>query len=252
MKDDRWLELEFNALRAELLALGQAERSAVKFYIPAASTVYAVPYILLQQPSAKVPQDQAVFLWTLCATVAGLLTLAMVQSLFWSVDGARRIGMYIKERIEPQTAGGLRWETILFGLYDQKQFTWPSESVTIAASTVLANLVAALAAGILFIDGPVSVMPVAAAGIVSAFALPALRRMGSPSQSRAAYAVRIAGLIATFRDTQAATVKMEVPSGPKVSISADEPVTPVVAEPLLPSGPNRLNIARKTKRNPKR
>jgi hypothetical protein len=237
MEDDRWLELEFNALRAELLALGQAERSAVKFCIPAASSVYAVPYILLHQQSA-VPQDHAVFLWTLCATVAGLLTLAMIQSLFWSVDGARRIGMYIKESIEPRTAKGLRWETTLFQLYDQKQFAWPSESVTIAGSTVLANLVAALAAGVLFVDGIASFIPVIGACMVSVFALPALMRMARPSQTRTAYADRIEDLMAAANKTLATSEGAKVSRGPKVGILVDEPVAHVA------SGLDRLNIAR--------
>src|ERR1051325_8733932 len=108
---NRWIEIEFVALRTEILALAEAERSTVRFFIPAAAVVYTVPYFILPH-FVRVSNQQSAFLWTFCAAVAGLLTLAMIQSQFWSVDGARRIGAYIREGIEPRTAGGLRWEQV--------------------------------------------------------------------------------------------------------------------------------------------
>jgi hypothetical protein len=68
----------------------------VKFYISAAAVVYAVPYYLLSQAAHASAEQHRTFLWTFSATAAGLLIMAMLQSLFWSVDRARRLGMYIK------------------------------------------------------------------------------------------------------------------------------------------------------------
>jgi hypothetical protein len=91
------LELEYQALRDEILALGAAERDAVKFYLPVAALVYAVPYYLLEQAELRSEAlKHPTFLWTFVAAVAGLLLLAMLRSILWSVDGSRRLGMYIK------------------------------------------------------------------------------------------------------------------------------------------------------------
>lgn len=242
MNEERWIELEFNALRAELLALGQAERSAMKFYIPAASTVYAVPYFLLRDQSVSpLSHEEAIFLWTLCATVAGLLTLALVQSLYWSVDGARRIGMYIKEGLEPRTDRELRWETTLYQLYAPKRSLWPSESVTIAGSTLLTNLVTALTAGVLFLDGTARILPLMAAGLVSAFALPPLWRMARPSRSRMEYAARIAELTADFMKARATRADASKIVAPKLEIAGEKAQAVVSVSSDMIVGGDRLS-----------
>jgi hypothetical protein len=219
MDSDRWMELEFNALRSEIIALGEAERSTVRFYIPVAAVVYAVPYFLLQQPSVKLDHQQQAFIWTFCATVVGLLTLAMIQSIFWSVDGARRIGTYIRNGIEPRTGGGLRWETVLTQL-NQKRYLWPSDSLTIAVSTVLANLAAAFAAGMMFLAGNERLGPAVAASAFALMALPSLRRIAASTQTRRAYAKRVNELMAAYGD-----------GTPKLSVTGPPPSTPIVAVP---------------------
>src|ERR1043166_9177630 len=153
MEPEHWIELEFQALRAEILALGEAERSAVKFYVPAAAVVYAIPYYLTQQmPKVLADEQHRAFLWIFCPTVAGLLILAMLQSLYWSVDGARRIGMYIKVGLETRTSHALRWETVFFE-FSQTRKPLPSDSSTIGMVSVLANVGAAIAAALTFLHG---------------------------------------------------------------------------------------------------
>ena len=65
--DNRWREVEFTALREEILALGEAERNAVRFYIPATAIVYAVPYYVSERMATAMsdPLKQA-FMWTFC------------------------------------------------------------------------------------------------------------------------------------------------------------------------------------------
>ena len=191
MNHEKWLELEFVALRQEILTFGEAERSAVKFYLPAAASVYAVPYFLIQQASASiVGTDAQTFVWTFCATVAGLLTFALANSLYWSVNGSRRIGMYIKECIEPRTHGGLQWETVFYHL-SQKRYRWPSDSAGIAAMAVLANLVAASAAAVMFLGADDRFYPVSAASGFALLALPTIRRIVNAADARQEYAIRI-------------------------------------------------------------
>jgi len=150
MDEDGWLEVEYQALRTEILALGAAERDAVKFYVPSSAFVYAVPYYLFGQGYLGTSAlKNAPFLWTFVAAVAGLLLLAMLRSVLWSVDGSRRLGMYIMTVIEPRTRGGLRYESMLFRL-QQKRRRRPSDAFTIAVSCVISNVVAACGAGVLF------------------------------------------------------------------------------------------------------
>jgi hypothetical protein len=213
MNHEKWLELEFTALRQEILTFGEAERSAVKFYLPAAASVYAVPYFLLQQPAARTAgADSQTFVWTFCATVAGLLTFALANSLYWSVNGSRRIDMYIKECIEPRTQGGLQWETVFYYL-SQKRYRWPSDSAGIAAMAVLANLVAASAAAAMFLSGPDRFYPVTAASSFALLALPTIRRIVNAADARQEYATRI-GQIRDMIER-----KMSLPS--PVEISAE-------------------------------
>jgi hypothetical protein len=187
MEFERWIELEFNALRAKILALGEAERSSVKFYVPAAAVVYGVPYFLFQHmPKAVSDEQHQTFLWIFCPTVAGLLILAMIQSLFWSVDGVRRIGMYIKVAIEPRTNHGLRWESVLYEL-SQKQRQLPSDSSTIGIISVVANVVAATAAGFTFLHGCNRFWPAAAAVLLASPSLWILSRIYRSAESRRAY-----------------------------------------------------------------
>ncbi len=202
MDTAKWLEAEFNALRTEILALGEAERDAVKFYVPAASVVYAVPYYLLEHLSpASVAEQHRTFLWTFSATAAGMLVLAMLQSLYWSVDGARRLGMYIMNAIEPRTHGGLRWEWTLFQLHQKRQ-KWPSDSLTIAVASVLANLVAAYAAANVFIQGFAQLWPVVIASAFAAASLPSIRRIDASSGTRREYAERITALMTQYPEAE--------------------------------------------------
>ncbi|MEA2462623.1 MAG: hypothetical protein QOJ98_370 [Acidobacteriota bacterium] len=164
MDNDRWLELEYQALRDEILALGAAERDAVKFYVPIAALAYAVPYYLLEQADLRPPAlAHQTFLWTFAASVTGLLLLAMLRSILWSVDGSRRLGMYIKTVIEPRTRGGLRYEWLLFQL-QQERPKRPSDVFMISLGSVLVNCLAAGATGRLFIkEAPEAFFPVSVA-----------------------------------------------------------------------------------------
>ena len=192
---EHWIELEFNALRNEILALGEAERSAVKFYIPSAAAVYTVPYLLLQHlPTTVSDESHRAFLWILCPAVAGLLILAMLQSLFWSVDGARRIGMYIKTSIEPRTNDGLRWESIFFEM-SQTQTQLPSDSATIGTIGVIANLGAAVAAGFTFLHDWHRLWPAIAALVMAVPSFWILHRIYDSKNTRLRYSERFRSIL---------------------------------------------------------
>jgi len=206
-----WVEVEFNALRAEILALGEAERSSVKFYIPAAAVVYAVPYFLLQQMRSA-SDDRQAFLWSLCATVAGLLILAMLQSLFWSVDGARRIGMYIKVAIEPRTGDGLRWESAFYEL-SQKQKPLPSDSSTIGIVAVIANVVASGAAGFTFLKDSNRLWPIAAALLLAWPSIWILRRIYRSADSRRDYSTRFLAILESRSHARSGSADVTAPTG---------------------------------------
>lgn len=166
MDVDRWRELEYTTLRQEILTLFEAHHSTPRFFLPAAAGVYTIPYVL--------QQTSQVFLWSMCAGVVGLMLLAMNHTLFASVDGVRRVGTYIKEAIEPDTKGGLRWEGFVFA-WHQRQSSWqPSEHAILALGAVLANIVAATGAGYLFIGGGYFAAPAVCAILTGALSVPTI------------------------------------------------------------------------------
>ncbi|MDP9193201.1 MAG: hypothetical protein M3P06_16005 [Acidobacteriota bacterium] len=197
MDNNSWAAVEFAALRQEILALGEAERSAVKFYIPAVAVVYAIPYYLSERMGDAIadPRRQA-FLWTFCVLVAELLTLAMLQSLFWSTDGARRLGVYIKTAIEPLTEYQLRWESVFHELtQERKQFF--SDSSTVGAISVLVNIFAACAIGFAFLDNQRFWWPILPTSVMTGISCVVLRRIASSKTSRRTYAERYRNILAT-------------------------------------------------------
>lgn len=185
MDEDDWVEREYQALRAEILALGEAERDAVKFYVPLAALVYVVPYYILTNWRLPTPAHHA-YLWSLAAGVVGLMLLAMMRSILWSVDGSGRVGIYIMSVIEPRTRGGLRYESILFEL-QQKQKVRASDVFMVAVACVLANIAAAFGASYSFLSGRARWLPVAVALALLAFTLPSLLSIASESRKRVKY-----------------------------------------------------------------
>jgi len=177
VKDESdWVELEYKHLRDEIMSLGAAKLGTVRFYLPAAAAVYTVPYLLKQTNQA--------YLWALCAAVAGLLVLTMSQTLFVSSSGIRRLGVYIREVIEPRTNGGLRWEHAV-RLFDGRQRFWLGQSFTISASAVLANIVAASGAAFAFLPPDSNrAWPIVAAVLTAVPTLPGLWRMLRPTADR--------------------------------------------------------------------
>jgi hypothetical protein len=188
MSKEAWMELEYQQLRAEILALIEAEQSTTRFFLPAAAAVYAIPYVL--------QQTSQMFLWSVCAGLAGLLIVAMSYTLFASVDGIRRIGMYIKEAIEPRTNGGLRWESIVH-FWDQRQtHWWPSEHAIIAAGAVVTNVAAAAGAGHIFLKDIEAIVPAAVAAVIGGAAIPTISRMAKSARQRDRYAKDVASIVA--------------------------------------------------------
>jgi hypothetical protein len=194
---DRWREIEFIALRQEILALGEAERSAVRFYIPATAIVYAVPYYVAERmANAMADAFRQALMWTFCVLIAELLTLAMVQTLFWSVDGARRIGVYIRTSIEPQTFYALRWEAVFFQLTQaNRQFL--NDSAVIGAIAVAANIFAACAVGFTFLDDRYFWLPLLPAFVLTSMSMVVIRRIVRSRPSRREYADRYEEILVT-------------------------------------------------------
>lgn len=195
MDADQWREAEFTALRTEILTLGEAERSAVKFYIPAVAVVYAIPYYLSEKIASTMfdARGQAA-LWTFCVVVTELLTLAMLQTLFWSVDGARRIGVYIKTAIEPRTSYTLRWESVFHELtQDRKQYL--SDSATVGAVSVVANIFASCAVGFIFLDARYWWWPFVPTTVMTFISCVVLSRIFASGSTRRKYAARYEAIL---------------------------------------------------------
>lgn len=193
MTTENWIQLEYQSLRQEILAQMEVEQSAVRFFLPAAAVVYTVPYLLQQ------PHD--VFLWSVCAGLAGLLVCAMSYTLLASVDGVRKIGMYIKEAIEPRTGGGLRWEAVVYQ-WDQHEANswWPSETAVVVAGAIIANIAAAFGAGALFLQGRHGFVPAVIATLLGALAVPSVIRLSRFGTQRGKYSAEVRGIIAGPED----------------------------------------------------
>jgi hypothetical protein len=134
----------------EVLARDEAERASVRFFLPAAAAVYTIPYFVAER-GAALGKASPVFLWSFCSTAAGLLVLVMVLGLYWSSDGTRKIGTYIKESLEPRTCDGLRWESAVFA-FSEASGKWPNETFVVSAGAVAANLLAAGAVSATFLS----------------------------------------------------------------------------------------------------
>jgi hypothetical protein len=176
--ESRWLEIEYSNLRQEIVTLGAASQSAVRFFVPAAAAVYTVPHFL--------QQTSDIYIWTLCVAVAGILLLAMTSSLFASVDSIRRLGMYIKRGIEPRSAGGLRWEAVVADL-DRMAWKWPSEEFVLAFCATLGNVAGAIGTGFVFLGWPSAIGPLAAASLFASLSAPYLWRMARAVSERQQY-----------------------------------------------------------------
>jgi hypothetical protein len=187
MPVEKWIELEYVALRAEILALAAAEQSAVKFFLPTAGAVLAVPYLV------KITGEP--YLWAICAGVAGLLVAAMVHTLHASVDGVRKIGMYIKDGIEPRTEGGLRWERVVFEWDHDSSSAWLSETLAISLGAVVANVAATVGAAIAFLPPASRIMPIVVAGLVALLSLRPLLRIGNAGKHRSKYSADVISVL---------------------------------------------------------
>ena len=196
MDQNKWLEIEYLALRQEILALSAAEQSTVKFYLPTAGAVFAVPYIIHMTNQA--------LLWSICAGVAGLLLLAMVHTLHASVDGVRKIGMYIKEGIETRTQGGLRWENVVHNWDNRTSTAWYSETLAISAGAVIAYAAATIGAAMTFLTGKAVLAPISVAVIVACLAVPTLVRLGRAGHQRSGYSNDVRQFLAPQSDEPAA------------------------------------------------
>lgn len=186
LSEKTWIELEYTHLRAEILGIMGVEQAAIRFYVPAAATVYTVPYIL--------KQTHEPYLWTVCTAAAGLLALGLACSLAECADSVRRIGSYIKEGIEPQTLGGLKWESVLYELFSGKprflRFL-PSETFAISFSLMVANVAASLAAGHQLLDAAKAQWPVYTAAPFALLSCLSLVRIPRSSPLRERYTASI-------------------------------------------------------------
>ena len=181
MSDTKWIELEYESLREEILSLTESQQSASRFFIPAAAAVYAVPYLLNRTSEA--------LLWSVCAGGAALMILAMSYTLLAYVEGVHKLGTYLAKAIEPRTGGGLQWETFLFQTQTVRRRAWPSEHVVISVVAVIAHVAAAFGAGRLFLaHSDDALTPPLVAALGAFLTLPAAYRMWRSGKARRRYA----------------------------------------------------------------
>jgi hypothetical protein len=181
--ETNWRELEYEALRQEILVLTEAQQSAVRFYLPAAAAIFAVPYFANKTSQA--------LLWSFCAGGSALMIMAMSYTLLSYVEGIYKIGTYIKKAIEPKSNGELRWETFLFESQVRRKAGWPSEHVVITLAAIAANIGASLGVGYIFLASPNAGVPVIVSGFFSLITLPAAYRMWRSGRERQTHADRI-------------------------------------------------------------
>jgi hypothetical protein len=166
-----WIELEYKALRDEMISLTTRREGALRFFLTAASSVYIVPYALKRTDDSS--------LWTVCVAVSGLLLLAMVRSMFSCTAGVCRIGVYIREHLEEKSKGGLIWEHVV-SRFDQANLRVGS-TFTVAGIALVANLVAAISAERIFLRPYAIGWPGIAAGVALLLASPSLWMMSDLS-----------------------------------------------------------------------
>ncbi len=176
MPEDRWVEMEYQALQEQMSKLLDVGQSAVRFCLPAAAAVYALP-VLVQQTSQT-------YLWALCTGLASLLITAMVHTFCACVTGGRRIGAYIKEAIEPHTKGGMRWEAMIFEWENRETRRSMSPLLAISAGALLANVAAAAGAGAVFLHGAEALIPPMIAVLFVPLSLPAAFNTARSSNAR--------------------------------------------------------------------
>lgn len=176
MAEDKWIELEYQALQDQMSKLLDISQTAIRFCIPIAGAVYALP-VVAQQP-------HQVYLWALCSALSGLLITAMVHTFSACVTGSRRIGAYIKEAIEPRTNNGMKWEAMLFEWEKREAQTSVSSLLAVSAGTLLANVAAAAGAGAVFLRGWESMIPAAIASFFVLLGLPTAFRTSRAANTR--------------------------------------------------------------------
>jgi hypothetical protein len=198
MAESRLVELEYQSLRQELFLLIDIGQSAVKFCVPASAAVYAVPVLLHQM-------DQ-VYLWSVCAGLAGLLITALVHTFCGCVEGARKIGAYIMEGIEPRSGGQLNWEHVLFHLEEHQGKPSLTPILAIAGGALLANIAAAGGAGVMFLKATESWIPPAIAAIFALPSLPAAWRVSRNSTQREHYVAEVREIIRRERKSGPSSV----------------------------------------------
>jgi hypothetical protein len=204
-----WIELEYKALRDEQMSLVRGREVAGRFFLTAASSVYIVPYAL--------KRTDDMFLWTVSVSVSGLLLLAMVRSLYSCTAGIRRIGVYIKERLEKESGGGLMWHHVI-SRFDQSR-AHAGQFFTVAGIAILANVIAAVSAERIFLRPNVVGWPGIAAAIVALLSAPTLWKMATPGYLRRLYS---AGLSAAIEAETKDRKRSEVAEIPQQTISAIE------------------------------
>jgi hypothetical protein len=179
MPERSWVEIEFQALRQDIVMLADVAKTMLTFCLPAAAVVYAVP-VFLQQTSQP-------FIWAICAGLASLLLTAMVQTFCSCLNGGWKIGTYIKEVIEPQTNSGLQWEGVLFDWEQRTIIHTEAAVLVISTGALLANLGAAVGVGIAFLRGWTAFVPAMIAGIFAIACMPAAWRTSRVAHQRKEY-----------------------------------------------------------------
>jgi hypothetical protein len=195
--ETKWRELEYEALREEIITLTEAQQSAVRFFLPAAAAVFAVPYLANKTSHA--------LLWAFCAGGAGLMIMAMSYTLLSYVQGIYKIGSYVRTAIESRSNGELRWESFLFESQVRRKVGWPSEHVVISLGAILANIGASLGAGYVFLAATNRGIPVIVAGFFSLATLPAAYRMWRSGPERKTHADHIASVLDSLDDSSSST-----------------------------------------------
>lgn len=136
------IKLEYESLRIEIQDTVRNSNRVIQLFIPFVSIFYTIPFIL---ENGKYVHSMG--LWFICNLFSSLTIFVLSYILAVNNDGIRKIGLYIKNVIEPKTNGILQWETINYKIDQGHHGLVHDETFCLIVVITLINVIASFAVG---------------------------------------------------------------------------------------------------------
>jgi hypothetical protein len=174
MENDNLAISEYESLRNELLGYYTLVQNTIKTYSIFAATVFCIPIVLGKIVAAIAPdllrsnQPSNVILnwsivstggaWLITSFLSGVILFTMIQSVYWTIDGVRKIGAYIRIIIEPKSSNSLNWERAVsyvdsqlsFRKFFRWNYPWPGDEAISCVCAIVLYTTACIGAGFAF------------------------------------------------------------------------------------------------------